>query len=51
MYRIRNFYWKSVKNGATNSIAIVDPNDKNCMITLPVSAMGRSFGFAMTSAI
>ena len=30
MYRIRNFYWQSVKSGATNPIVIVDPNDNNC---------------------
>ena len=29
MYRIRSFYWKSVKSGATNPIVIVDPNDNN----------------------
>ena len=48
VYRIRVFYCKSIKSGATNPVVNVETNDNNCDDNAAIISIGGSFEFAMT---
>ena len=51
MYHICNFYWKSVKSGATNLTVVADPNDSNCNDNTASISNEEEFWILMTSTI